>query len=88
MYAKLACETGWTWEYIGEHMTLPRLYAFDRYWKLKYGAADGKGSSRSNNSQPNDSAASNDDWIGKKISSIADESPHCIRDARKMRVGR
>ena len=25
--------TGWTWEYVGEHMTLPRLAALERYMK-------------------------------------------------------
>jgi hypothetical protein len=25
--------TGWTWEYIGSEMTLPRLFAFAEYWK-------------------------------------------------------
>ncbi len=24
--------TGWTWEYIDEHMTLPRLYEMNDYW--------------------------------------------------------
>ena len=24
--------TGWTWEYIDDCMTLPRLYAFTKYW--------------------------------------------------------
>jgi hypothetical protein len=32
MYARLACATGWSWEYIGQCMTLPRLYAMVRYW--------------------------------------------------------
>lgn len=26
----MAC--GWSWEYIDEHMTLPRLAALTRYW--------------------------------------------------------
>lgn len=25
--------TGWTWEYIDAHMTLPRLYAMHRSWE-------------------------------------------------------
>lgn len=25
--------TGWTWEYIDEHMTLPRLAEMSAYWK-------------------------------------------------------
>ncbi len=33
MYARVACATGWTWEYIGQCMTLPRLYAMQDYWK-------------------------------------------------------
>ena len=33
MYVRLARETGWTWEYIGSHMTLPRLYAFAKVWE-------------------------------------------------------
>ena len=24
--------TGWTWEYIDENMTLPRLYEMSEYW--------------------------------------------------------
>lgn len=32
MYARLAQATGWTWEYIGQNMTLPRLYAFTKMW--------------------------------------------------------
>lgn len=32
MYVRLAQETGWTWEYIGQHMTLPRLAAFSKKW--------------------------------------------------------
>jgi hypothetical protein len=27
--------TGWTWEYINEYMTLPRLYAMDSYWESR-----------------------------------------------------
>jgi hypothetical protein len=26
-------ETGWTWEYIDDHMDLPRLSAMNRYWE-------------------------------------------------------
>ncbi len=25
--------TGWTWEYLGQHLTLPRLYEMQRYWE-------------------------------------------------------
>jgi len=25
--------TGWTWEYIGQQMTLPRLYEMQCYWE-------------------------------------------------------
>lgn len=25
--------TGWTWEYVGQHMDLPRLFALSGYWK-------------------------------------------------------
>jgi hypothetical protein len=25
--------TGWTWEYVGRQMTLPRLYEMQRYWE-------------------------------------------------------
>jgi hypothetical protein len=24
---------GWTWEYVDQHMTLPRLSILNRYWK-------------------------------------------------------
>lgn len=27
--------TGWTWEYIDENMTLPRLYAIYRHWERR-----------------------------------------------------
>ncbi len=30
----MCCATGWTWEYVGREMTLPRLQAFYRYWKI------------------------------------------------------
>jgi hypothetical protein len=33
MYAYVAAATGWTWEYIGEQLTLPRLYALMDHWK-------------------------------------------------------
>ena len=33
MYARIACTTGWTWEYIGQCLTLPRVYAMVQYWK-------------------------------------------------------
>lgn len=33
MYARLCSATGWSWEYVGESVTLPRLYAFLDYWK-------------------------------------------------------
>jgi hypothetical protein len=33
MYAYLIAATGWTWEYIGEWMTLPRVYALFDHWK-------------------------------------------------------
>ncbi len=32
MYARLCSTTGWTWEYVGQCVTLPRLYAFLDYW--------------------------------------------------------
>ena len=32
MYARVACATGWTWEYIGQCLTLPRLYALYDHW--------------------------------------------------------
>ncbi len=30
--ARVASLTGWTWEYIGAQLTLPRLYELERYW--------------------------------------------------------
>lgn len=33
IYARLSCATGWTFEYIDEYMTLPRLQGFAEYWK-------------------------------------------------------
>jgi hypothetical protein len=32
LYCHLAASLGWTWEQIDD-MTLPRLYAFNRYWE-------------------------------------------------------
>jgi hypothetical protein len=32
LYAHLVASTGWTWEYIDERLTLPRLKALNRYW--------------------------------------------------------
>lgn len=32
MFAYVCAATGWTWDYIGEHMTLPRLYALFEHW--------------------------------------------------------
>lgn len=26
--------TGWTWDYIGDHLDLPRLAALNKYWRL------------------------------------------------------
>ncbi len=34
MYARVAIATGWTWEYIGQCLTLPRLNAMYEYWKM------------------------------------------------------
>lgn len=28
----MAAATGWTWEYIGQRLTLPRLYALYKHW--------------------------------------------------------
>lgn len=33
MYAYVAAATGWTWEYIGQRLTLPRLFALVKHWK-------------------------------------------------------
>lgn len=33
VYARVASATGWTWEYIGQALTLPRLYALWEYWQ-------------------------------------------------------
>ena len=31
--AHVVTHTGWPWEYVGEHMTLPRLTALNKYWE-------------------------------------------------------
>jgi hypothetical protein len=33
VYADVAASTGWTWEYIGQCMTLPRLAAMNAHWR-------------------------------------------------------
>ncbi len=33
IYSHLITITGWTWEYIDEQMTLPRLYGLSDYWR-------------------------------------------------------
>ena len=33
LYARVISLTGWTWEYVGREMTLPRLYEMQRYWQ-------------------------------------------------------
>jgi hypothetical protein len=33
MYSHIIMATGWTWDYIDDFMTLPRLYAMHEYWK-------------------------------------------------------
>ena len=33
LYARVISLTGWTWEYVGQHLTLPRLYEMQRYWE-------------------------------------------------------
>lgn len=33
IYAHLIASTGWTWEYIAEHVDLPRLKALTDYWQ-------------------------------------------------------
>ena len=33
MYAFVAVATGWTWEYIGQCLTLPRLFAMHSIWR-------------------------------------------------------
>jgi hypothetical protein len=32
LYCHLIACTGWSWEYIDESITLPRLYAMNAYW--------------------------------------------------------
>jgi len=32
LYAHVIAVTGWTWDYIAEHVDLPRLEALNRYW--------------------------------------------------------
>lgn len=32
LYAHIAACTGWTWDYIAEHVDLSRLDALNRYW--------------------------------------------------------
>ena len=39
MYAYLAAATGWTFEYIGQCMTLPRLYAMNDAFARLHGVA-------------------------------------------------
>jgi hypothetical protein len=33
MFARVCCATGWTWDYVGEYLDLPRLYALQKYWE-------------------------------------------------------
>jgi hypothetical protein len=33
MYADVAAATGWTWEYIGQCLTWPRLEAMHAHWR-------------------------------------------------------
>ena len=33
LYVLLVLETGWSWEYIDEEMTVPRMKAFKKVWK-------------------------------------------------------
>jgi hypothetical protein len=33
LYARICAQTGWTWEYVGQYMTLPRLKALNKYWE-------------------------------------------------------
>lgn len=30
--SQVITHTGWTWEYVGEYLTLPRLQALTKYW--------------------------------------------------------
>lgn len=32
MYAHVVACTGWTWDYVAEHIDLPRLKALNLYW--------------------------------------------------------
>lgn len=32
IYAHVIACTGWTWEYISDHVDLPRLEALNKYW--------------------------------------------------------
>jgi hypothetical protein len=34
LYALFCVETGWTWEYVDEEMTLPRADEFVKLWKI------------------------------------------------------
>ena len=34
LFAYVAASTGWTWDYIGECLTLPRLYALQKHWSI------------------------------------------------------
>lgn len=34
LYALFCLETGWTWEYVDEEMTLPRADEFVKLWKI------------------------------------------------------
>lgn len=33
LYARICAQTGWTWEYVGQHLTLPRLKALNAHWQ-------------------------------------------------------
>jgi hypothetical protein len=32
IYAHVVASTGWTWDYVSEHVDLPRLNAMNEYW--------------------------------------------------------
>jgi hypothetical protein len=34
VYAWIAASTSWTWEYIGQCLTLPRLFAMNDHWRV------------------------------------------------------
>ena len=34
MFSRVCCATGWTWDYVGEYLTLPRLLALCERWKM------------------------------------------------------